>query len=446
MKKPLVALVGRPNVGKSTLFNKIVGKRISIVKDEPGVTRDRIYASVEWLNYKFNVVDTGGLDLRNNSEVQKNIMAQANVAIELADVIVLVVDGKEGLTAADKEIADYLRRSKKDIVLCVNKLDNNEVENSYEFYELSLGEPFVVSASNRLGFGELLDEVCSKFPKGDVEDIEDDSVKIAIVGKPNVGKSSIVNRLLGEDRVVVSNIAGTTRDAIDTPFEYDGKHYTLIDTAGIRRKRAVEFESVEDYSVIRSLEAIERADVVVIVFDASEPLSEQDVRIAGIVHEAQKPSVVVVNKWDSIEKDQSTTQIYEQKLSEDLAFMDYYISCFVSAKSGQRIAKLMPSIIQAYDNAHRRMSTSILNEILQDAVRMTQPPSKNGKRLKFFFVTEPSVEPPTFVFMCNDAKIVHFSYQRYLENCIRKSVDFSGTPIKLIFRSRGDDKDFDYKK
>lgn len=440
MKKPLVALVGRPNVGKSTLFNKIVGKRISIVKDEPGVTRDRIYSSAEWLNYKFNVVDTGGLDLKNNSEVQKNIMAQANVAIELADVIVLVVDGKEGLTSADKEIADYLRKSKKNIVLCVNKLDNNEVENSYEFYELSLGEPFVVSASNRLGFGELLDEICSKFPKGEVDDAEDETVKIAIVGKPNVGKSSIVNRLLGEERVVVSNIAGTTRDAIDTLFTYDGKNYTLIDTAGIRRKRAVEFMSVEDYSVIRSLEAIERADVVVVVFDASEPLSEQDVRIAGIVHEAQKPSVVVVNKWDSIEKDQSTTQIYEQKLQQDLAFMDYYISCFVSAKSGQRISRLMPSIIQAYQNANKRISTSILNEILQDAVRMTQPPSKNGKRVKFYFASQPSTMPPTFVFMCNDAKIIHFSYQRYLENCIRKAVDYSGTPIKLIFRSRGDDK------
>lgn len=440
MKKPLVALVGRPNVGKSTLFNKIVGRRISIVKDEPGVTRDRIYSSAEWLNYKFNVVDTGGLDLKNNSEVQKNIMAQASIAIELADVIVFVVDGKEGLTAADKEIADFLRKSKKNIVLCVNKLDNNEVENSYEFYELSLGEPFVVSASNRLGFGELLDEICSNFPQFEESEEENDNVKIAIVGKPNVGKSSIVNRLLGEDRVVVSNIAGTTRDAIDTEFSYNEKRYTLIDTAGIRRKRAVEFMSVEDYSVIRSLEAIERADVIMLVFDASEPLSEQDVRIAGIVHEAQKPSIVVVNKWDNIEKDQSTTQIYEQKLKEDLAFMDYYISCFVSAKSGQRMSRLMPLIEKAYENANRRISTSIINEILQDAVRMTQPPSKNGKRLKFFFASQPSTLPPTFVFMCNDAKIVHFSYQRYLENCIRKAVDFTGTPIKLIFRSRDDKK------
>lgn len=440
MKKPLVALVGRPNVGKSTLFNKIVGKRISIVKDEPGVTRDRIYSSAEWLNYKFNIVDTGGLDLKNTSEVQKNIMAQANVAIELADVIVFVVDGKEGLTSADKEIADFLRRSKKPIVLCVNKLDNNEVENSYEFYELALGEPFVVSATNRLGFGELLDQICADFPKFDEEENQSEAIKIALVGKPNVGKSSIVNRLLGEERVVVSNIAGTTRDAIDTPFKFDGKDYILIDTAGIRRKRAVEFMSVEDYSVIRSLEAIERADVVVIVFDASEPLSEQDVRIAGIVHEAQKPSVVVVNKWDSIDKDQSTTQVYEQKLHEDLAFMDYFIPCFVSAKSGQRIARLMPSIQKAYENANKHVSTSIVNEILQDAVRMTQPPSKNGKRVKFFFASEPSVLPPTFVFMCNDAKIVHFSYQRYLENCIRKAIDFSGTPIKLIFRSKGDEK------
>ncbi|MBQ0017449.1 MAG: ribosome biogenesis GTPase Der [Clostridiales bacterium] len=439
MKKPLVALVGRPNVGKSTLFNKIVGKRISIVKDEPGVTRDRIYAGAEWLNYKFNLVDTGGLDLKNTSEVQKNIMAQAQVAIELADVIVFVVDGKEGLNSSDKDIATFLRKSKKPVVVCVNKLDNNEVENSYEFYELALGEPMVVSSVNQLGFGELLDAIVSKFPKGEIEDNEVDAVKIALVGKPNVGKSSLVNRILGEERVVVSAVAGTTRDAIDTPFKYEGKDYILIDTAGIRRKRAVEFESVEDYSVIRSLEAIQRADVVVIVFDASEPLSEQDVRIAGMVHEAQKPSVVVVNKWDAIEKDQTTTQVYEEKLNTDLSFMDYFISVYTSAKSGQRVGRLMPEILRAYENANRHVSTSIINEILQDAVRMTQPPSKNGKRVKFYFASQPSVMPPTFVFSCNDAKIIHFSYQRYLENCIRKAIDFSGTPIKLIFRSRSDE-------
>ena len=439
MKKPLVALVGRPNVGKSTLFNKFVGKRISIVKDEPGVTRDRIYASAEWLNYKFNVVDTGGLDLKDNSEVQKNIMAQASVAIDLADVIVFIVDGKEGITGSDKDIANFLRKSNKPIILCVNKLDNNEVENSYEFYELSLGEPMVVSAVNQLGFGELLDAICDKFPKGEVDEEEIPAVKIALVGKPNVGKSSIVNRLLGEDRVVVSSVAGTTRDAIDTPFTYEGKDYVLIDTAGIRRKRAVEFMSVEDYSVIRSMEAIERADVIAVVFDASEPLSEQDVRIAGMIHEAQKPSVIIINKWDNIEKDQTTTLIYEDKLQKDLAFMDYYLTCFVSAKSGQRVNKIMPQIIKAYENANKHVSTSIVNEILQDAVRMTQPPSKNGKRLKFYFGSQPSTLPPTFVFSCNDAKIVHFSYERYLENCIRKAIDFSGTPIKLIFRSRNEE-------
>ena len=437
MKKPLVALVGRPNVGKSTLFNKIVGRRISIVKDEPGVTRDRIYASAEWLNFKFNIVDTGGLDLKNTSEVQKNIMAQASVAIELADVVVLVVDGKEGVTASDKEIADYLRKSKKKVLLCVNKLDNNEVEKSYEFYELSLGEPYVVSAVNQLGFGEMLDAICANFPTID-EDEEIEAVKIAIVGKPNVGKSSIVNRLLGEERVVVSSVAGTTRDAIDTPFTYDGKDYILIDTAGIRRKRAVEFMSVEDYSVIRSLEAIERADVIITVFDASEPLSEQDVRIAGMVHEANKPNIVVVNKWDAIEKDQSTTGIYEDKLTKDLAFMDYYLPCFVSAKSGQRIGRIMPLIIQAYDNANKRVSTSILNEILQDAIRMNQPPSKNGKRLKIYFASQIGTNPPTFSFSCNDAKIVHFSYERYLENKIREAFDFTGTPIVIQFKNKGE--------
>lgn len=436
MKKPLVALVGRPNVGKSTFFNKVVGRRISIVKDEPGVTRDRIYADAEWLNYKFTLVDTGGIDLNNNSEVQKNIMMQATIAIDLADVIVLFVDGKEGLTSADKEVADILRKSKKPIVLAVNKLDNNEVELTYDFYELGIGEPYAISSEQSKGLGDLLDVVVSYFNQEELYDEDDEAIKIAIVGKPNAGKSSITNRLLGEDRVVVSSVAGTTRDAIDTPFIYEDKKYIVIDTAGLRRQRSVEYESVESYSVIRTMEAIKRADVVMIVFDTSEPLSEQDIRIAGYVHEMQKPSIIVLNKWDLVEKDEYTINAYNDRLKEDLSFMDYFMPVFISAKSGQRFNKLMPAVIQAYENSSKRISTSIVNELLQDAVRMTQPPSRNGRRLKFYYASQVSTNPPTFVFQTNDESMVHFSYQRYLENCIRRSVDFSGTPIKLIFRTR----------
>lgn len=436
MKKPLVALVGRPNVGKSTFFNKVVGRRISIVKDEPGVTRDRIYADAEWLTHKFTLVDTGGIDLQNNSEVQKNIMVQAKIAIELADVIIMFVDGKEGLTAADKEVADYLRKSKKSVIVAVNKLDRNQVELTYDFYELGLGEPYAISAEQSLGLGDLLDVVVSKFDNLQADEEEEEAIKIAIVGKPNAGKSSITNKLLGEERVVVSSIAGTTRDAIDTPFEYEGKKYILIDTAGLRRQRSVEYESIESYSVIRTLEAISRADVVMIVFDTSEPISEQDVRIAGYVHEQKKPSVIVMNKWDLIEKDEYTINAYNERLKEDLSFMDYFLPVYVSAKSGQRMNKLMPTINQAYENSCKRISTSIVNQLLQDAVRMTQPPSKNGRRLKFYFASQVQTCPPTFVFQTNDETLVHFSYQRYLENCIRRSVDFSGTPIKLIFRTK----------
>lgn len=437
MKKPLVALVGRPNVGKSTFFNKVVGRRISIVKDEPGVTRDRIYADAEWLTHKFTLVDTGGIDLKNNTEVQKNIMAQAQIAIELADVIILFVDGKEGLTAADKEVADYLRKHKKPVIVAVNKLDNNQVELTYDFYELGLGEPYAISAEQSKGLGDLLDVVVAKFKDVEIDEEDEEVVKIAIVGKPNAGKSSITNRLLGEERVVVSSVAGTTRDAIDTPFEYEGKKYIVIDTAGLRRQRSVEYESVESYSVIRTMEAIKRADVVMIVFDTSEPLSEQDIRIAGYVHELQKPSVVVMNKWDLVEKDEYTINAYSDRLKEDLSFMDYFLPVFISAKTGQRFTKIMPAVITAYENASKRISTSIVNELLQDAIRMTQPPSKNGKRLKFYYASQVQTCPPTFVFQTNDETLVHFSYARYLENCIRRSVDFTGTPIKLIFRTRG---------
>ena len=435
---PLVALVGRPNVGKSTFFNKVAGRRISIVKDEPGVTRDRIYADAEWLNYKFSMVDTGGIDLKNKSEVQKNIMTQAQIAIELADVIILFCDGKEGLTAGDKEVADYLRKCKKPVVLAINKLDNNEVENSYEFYELNLGEPFVISAEQGKGIGDLLDEVCSHFEQVDSVQEDEETIKIAIVGKPNAGKSSITNRLLGEERVVVSSVAGTTRDAIDTPFVYDGKKCVVIDTAGMRRKRGIELESVEQYSVLRALEAIRRADVCLIVFDSSEPLSEQDIRIAGYVHEQQKPSVVVMNKWDLIEKDDKTVNEYNEKLKKDLSFMDYFVPVYISALTGQRVGKIMPLVMEVYQNATQRISTSNVNDILQDAVQMFQPPSKNGRRVKFYFASQVGTKPPTFVIQANDANLVHFSYQRYLENCFRRAVKFDGTPINIIFRNKNE--------
>lgn len=440
MKKPLVALVGRPNVGKSTFFNKIAGKRISIVKDEPGVTRDRIYADAEWLNYKFTMIDTGGIDLKNKTEVQKNIMNQAQIAIELADVIILFCDGKDGLTAADKDVADFLKKHRKPVVVAVNKLDNNEVENSYEFYELNLGEPYCISAEQSKGIGDLLDAVCSHFDAIDVNEEEDEVIKIAIVGKPNAGKSSITNRLLGEDRVVVSNVAGTTRDAIDTPFKFNGSKCVVIDTAGIRRKRSIEYESVEQYSVIRSFEAIRRADVVVIVFDSSEPLSEQDVRIAGYVHEQQKPSVIVMNKWDLIEKNERTVNEFNQKLKTDLAFMDYFVPVYISALTGQRVGKIMPLVMEVYEHSRQKVSTSAVNDILQDAVQMVQPPSKNGKRVKFYFASQTETQPPTFTIQTNDAKLVHFSYERYLENCFRRSINFEGTPIKIVFKTKNEKK------
>ena len=439
MKRPVVAIVGRPNVGKSTFFNKVVGRRISIVKDEPGVTRDRIYAEAEWLNHKFLLVDTGGIDIHEKTEVNKNILTQAKVAMELADVIIMLVDGTDGLTDADRDVAVLLRKTKKPIILAVNKCDNNEVENTYEFYALGLGEPFAISSEHSKGVGDLLDKVVSYFDGLDDEVDDKSKIKIAIVGRPNAGKSSITNKILGQERVVVSNVAGTTRDAIDTPFVFDGKECVLIDTAGIRRKRGIELESVESYSVLRSMEAIRRADVVVVVFDASEGFNEQDVRIAGYVHEQGKPSVIVVNKWDLIEKDQHTINVYEEKLKEQLKFMDYYISIYVSALSGQRLNKIIPACLTAYENASKRTSTSILNEILQDAIAIAQPPSKYGKRLKLFFISQSGTNPPTYTIQANDSKLVHFSYQRYLENCLRRNLKLEGTPIKIIFKDKKDE-------
>lgn len=437
MAKPLVAIVGRPNVGKSTFFNKICGKRISIVDDTPGVTRDRIYADAEWCGHNFRLVDTGGIDKFSDDVFQENIFSQAQIAIDLAQVIVFIVDGKDGLTQADHDVANLLRKCNKQVVLVVNKLDNFEVENSYEFYELGLGEPFPISCEQAKGLGEVLDEIVKNFDKLETGEVEE-SIKIAIVGRPNVGKSSLTNRILGFDRVVVSDVAGTTRDAIETDFVFNKQKYTLIDTAGLRRSRSYEKESVEGYSVIRSIEAIERADVVLVVFDSTQEISEQDVRIAGLVHEAGKPSVIVMNKWDAVQKDGNTINAYEQKLKDSLSFMDYFKSIYVSALTGQRLTNVIETAKQSYDNASKRIKTGILNELLSQAILSNEPPYRNGRRLKISYITQAKTNPPTFILFCNDASLMHFSYQRYLENRFRSAVDFSGTPIKFALRSKGD--------
>ncbi|MDY5042104.1 MAG: ribosome biogenesis GTPase Der [Eubacteriales bacterium] len=436
MEKPLVAVVGRPNVGKSTFFNRIAGKKISIVKDMPGVTRDRIYADAEWCGHAFTIVDTGGLDVKNKDDFQQNITKQAALAVEVAQVVLLFVDGKQGLLPADYDAANFLRKYNVPIVLVVNKIDNNELEKTYEFYNLGLGEPIAISAELNKGIGDLLDVIVSKFEHKVDASTLDERIKIAVVGKPNAGKSSLVNRLLGENRVMVSNVAGTTRDAIDTPFKYNGKEYLLIDTAGIRRKRSIDKDSVELYSVIRSFDAIRRADIVVLVVDSVEGLSEQDVRIAGFIHEEGKPSIILMNKWDTVEKDTYTMNKFNDKLSEDLKFMDYYVPLYGSALTGLRINKLMESVDTVLANASRRITTGTLNEILQNAVLTNEPPTKNGRRLKIYYITQPSTNPPTFVLFVNDKELMHFSYLRYLENCIRNAVDFKGTPIRLLVNSK----------
>lgn len=440
MAKPLVAIVGRPNVGKSTFFNKVIGKRVSIVEDKPGVTRDRLYFDAEWCGYNFTMIDTGGIELKSEDKMWKHIKMQAEIAVDVADVIVLFVDGKQGLISDDIDIANYLRRSRKPVVLAVNKLDNNEVEKTYEFYELGLGEPYAISSEQGKGIGDLLDAICKNLPKIDINQ-DSDVINIAVVGKPNAGKSSLVNRLLGYDRVIVSNIAGTTRDAIDTAFEYDGQKYNLIDTAGIRRKRSID-ESVESYSVMRSLAAIRRADVCLIVIDSSEELSEQDIRICGYVHEQGKPSVIVMNKWDIVEKDTHTINKYNARLDEQLKFMDYYNAVYVSAMTGQRTDKIMKEVCAVYGEASKRISTGLLNDIVQDAVSVVEPPAHNGRRLKVMFVTQNTTNPPTFVFFVNDVELLHFSYKRYLENSLRKAFEFKGTPIRLVFRNKNEEDVF----
>jgi GTP-binding protein len=440
MKKPLVAVVGRPNVGKSTFFNKVAGQKISIVKDEPGVTRDRIYADAEWLGNNFSLVDTGGIDLKNKDQVGRNILNQAQIAIELADTILLFVDGQEGMTAADREVAVFLRKSRKPIIVVVNKLDTFDVTATYEFYELGLGEPAPISAEQSKGLGDLLDRVVATFGEKVGAEEEEEKLKIAIVGRPNAGKSSIINKLLGEERVVVGDKAGTTRDAIDTPFKYHGKDYLVIDTAGMRRKSKIEYESVEQYSVLRALQAIRRADVVLCVFDAVEGIAEQDVRILGYVHEQGKPSIVVINKWDLVEKNDKTMNKFLDELKEDLKFMDYFEPLFISAKTGQRFSKIMPLVNEVYANACSRVKTSVLNEIIGDAISVTPPPSKNGRKLKILFATQVSINQPTFIIFVNEVSLMHFSYERYLINSLRRALNLKGTPIKLIFKNKKNDR------
>lgn len=440
MKKPLVAIVGRPNTGKSTFFNKICGKRISIVDDLPGVTRDRIYADAEWCGHAFTMVDTGGLDVKSDDTFQKSIKTQAQIAIDLAEVIVFIVDGMAGLVPADYEVAELLRKTKKPVVLVVNKLDKFEVEKTYDFYQLGLGEPYPISCAQSKGLGEVLDTIVNSFSFKVEADAVDEAIKIAVVGRPNAGKSSIVNRILGEDRVLVSNVAGTTRDAIDTDFKYNGKKYTIIDTAGMRRQRSVLKESVEGYSVIRAMEAIKRADVVLIVFDASEEISEQDVRIAGYVHEENKPSIVVMNKWDLVEKDGNTINNYRKMLEDKLSFMSYFKPLYLSALTGKRFEKIMPTVNEVYENSTRRITTGTLNEIIQKAILSQEPPTKKGKKLKIMYATQAETNPPTFVIFVNDATLMHFSYERFLENRLRDAVNFEGTPIKLVFKNRKEEK------
>lgn len=430
--KPVVAIVGRPNVGKSTFFNKVAGRKISITENRPGVTRDRITVDCEWRAKPFTLIDTGGIELKSDDTMWKEIAAQAKLAVELADVILFFTDGKEGLTSSDYDVADYLRRSKKPVVLVVNKVDDYSPEKLFEFYSLGLGEPYAVSSEHSRGIGDVLDTAVEFFPKGEGE--EDTSLKIAVVGKPNAGKSSLVNKILGQERTIVTPLAGTTRDAVDTRFEQGGKAYTIIDTAGIRRKRSVE-DDVEYYSVLRAFDAVRRADVCLLVVDAGEGLTEQDVKIIGYVHEQGKPSVVVMNKWDTIEKDTHTIEKFEAKLRDDLKFMDYFKSVYISAKTGQRVDRILTLAEEAYAHANFRVPTGELNDLLMDAMRVSEPPSYQGRRLKMYFASQVAVRPPLFVLMVNDEGLMHFSYERYLENVIRGAYDFSGTPIIIQVRN-----------
>ena len=435
--KPIVAVVGRPNVGKSTLFNVLAGERIAIVKDTPGITRDRIYADVDWLNHKFTLIDTGGIEPESKDIILSQMREQAEMAMAAADVIIFLVDIKQGLVDADMHVGNMLRRCGKPVVLVVNKVDNptKMMADVYEFYNLGIGEPFPISAANRTGLGEMLDEVISHFPDNTAEDEEDERPKVAIVGKPNVGKSSIINKLIGENRLIVSDIAGTTRDAIDTEVTYNKKRYVLIDTAGLRRKNKIK-EDLEHYMIVRTVAAVERADVCVLVIDATEGVTEQDAKIAGVAHERGKGMIIAVNKWDAIEKDNKTMNEFTKKVRDTLAFMPYAEILYVSAETGQRLPKLFETIDMVMENHALRVQTGVLNEIMTEAVAMQQPPTDKGKRLKLFYITQVSVKPPTFVIFVNDKELMHFSYTRYIENRIRDAFGFKGTPLHFIIRER----------
>lgn len=437
MSKPIVAVVGRPNVGKSTLFNVLAGERISIVKDTPGVTRDRIYADCTWLNHQFTLVDTGGIEPDSKDIILSQMREQAQIAVETADVILFMTDVRQGMLDADSKVADMLRRSCKPVVLTVNKVDSFEkfMPDVYEFYNLGIGDPVPISASSRLGIGELLDAVIAHFPEGSAGEAEDERPRVAIVGKPNVGKSSIINKLVGEERVIVSDIAGTTRDAIDTSVMHDGREYVFIDTAGLRRKSKVK-EELERYSIIRTVTAVERADVVLMVIDAAEGVTEQDAKIAGIAHDRGKGVIIVVNKWDAIEKDDRTMRGYESDIRQILSFMPYAEIMYVSAKTGQRLVKLFDMVDMVIANQTMRVATGVLNEIMTEAVAMQQPPSDKGRRLKLYYITQVAVKPPTFVIFVNDKRLMHFSYTRYLENKIREAFGFRGTSLKFFIRER----------
>ena len=437
MSKPIIAIVGRPNVGKSTLFNALAGEKISIVKDTPGVTRDRIYADVTWLNYQFTLIDTGGIEPDSGDLLLSHMRGQVEIAMETADVIIFLTDVRQGLVDADYQVADMLRRSGKPIVLAVNKVDNYEkfVLDTYEFYNLGLGTPFPVSANSKIGFGDLLDEVLVHCNPQDADEKEDERPRVAIIGKPNAGKSSLINKLLGEDRLIVSDIAGTTRDAIDTTVKRNGKEYVFIDTAGLRKKARVK-EDIERYSVIRTVAAVERCDVAILVIDAEEGITEQDAKIAGIAHERGKGMIIAVNKWDLIEKNDKTIYKFTNQVREVLSYMSYAELVFISAKTGQRLPKIFDVLDMVIENHALRVQTGVLNEILTEAVAMKQPPSDKGKRLKLYYITQVSVKPPTFVVFINDRQLMHFSYTRYLENQIRNTFGFRGTPIHIIARER----------
>ena len=437
MSKPVVAIVGRPNVGKSTLFNALAGEMISIVKDTPGVTRDRIYADVTWLDKEFTMIDTGGIEPDSKDIILSQMREQAQIAIDTADVIIFITDVKQGLVDADSKVADMLRRSGKPVVLVVNKVDNFDkyMADVYEFYNLGIGDPVPISAASRLGLGDMLDIVAENFPEGSAQAEDDDRPRVAIVGKPNVGKSSIINKLLGENRVIVSDIAGTTRDAIDTEILHNGKEYIFIDTAGLRRKNKIK-EELERYSIIRTVTAVERADVVLMVIDATEGVTEQDAKIAGIAHERGKGVIIVVNKWDAIEKNDRTMREYESDIRQVLSYMPYAEIMYVSAATGQRLNRLYDMIDMVIENQTLRIATGVLNEIMTEAVAMQQPPSDKGKRLKLYYITQVAVKPPTFVIFVNDKELMHFSYTRYLENKLREAFGFRGTSLKFFIRER----------